>query len=221
MPRISAKERNSLLWEAIYHEDYPKLLKAIKVGADPNYQNDVMPFTPLCDVIRRWHRPLTTPHPSRSEVMRSLIEHGADVNSTTCSINAFTEAWQLIPLHCAIYHQANDAAKILLDAKANPNIADRNGNVPLHLVVGMPDNEAVRPLVIGELKEIERWPEWTQNDKKKLIAMLLEHGADPTIPNKNGVSALELARRRKDHVALTMMQDMAEHSHGAHVRRRH
>jgi hypothetical protein len=72
----------------------------------------------------------------------------------------------LTPLHHAIHKENKDIVKLLLN-KANPNIADKDGFTPLHYAV--------------------------LTGKQNLVTLIIEKGADPSIKNKYGHTALDLA----------------------------
>jgi ankyrin repeat protein len=61
----------------------------------------------------------------KTNLLQSLIEHGADVNATDFRSNA--------PLHFAASGNRFEAVKMLLAAKADVNARDKEGNAPLHL----------------------------------------------------------------------------------------
>ncbi|CAN0414011.1 unnamed protein product, partial [Scytosiphon promiscuus] len=94
------------------------------------------------------------------EIVRGLVQAGAFLD------------WQdpqygRTPLHRAVYFRHFQILKILLEADANPNLADCYGVTPLHLVA-----------VSGCTAEAAR---------------LLEAGADTTAPTRDGFSPLHLA----------------------------
>ena len=74
------------------------------------------------------------------------------------------------PLHSACVHKSYDAAKVLLEAGADVNVQDQWGITPLGRAV------------------------FGKNGTVELVKLLVEHGADPTIENEDGNSALRLAQ---------------------------
>ncbi len=92
-----------------------------------------------------------------------------------------------IPLLTLIYASSvvagNDhsgqSLRIVLEAGANPNVYDAEGNTPLHMAVGF---KYAAPLNI-----------------------LLKYGADPNIKNHAGVSPLDLARIMKDRRVIQIL----------------
>jgi len=95
-----------------------------------------------------------------TEGVRILIEHGADVNDLVC----VTETQSL--LGCAARNKDIETAKVLLDAKADPNV----------VLESMPLGIAVKN---------NQWP---------MVQLLLQHGADPDLCNKHGESAKSLVQ---------------------------
>lgn len=101
-----------------------------------------------------------------------LLEYGANVNSTASGgdtvltlNNERTEEWV-------------ECVKILLEHGANPNARTIDGGwTPIHLaVLSSYDDDRDR-----EIYEI----------KSKLVGLLLSYGADPTIKNESGFSAID------------------------------
>jgi hypothetical protein len=96
-----------------------------------------------------------------------LIEHGADVN----------KGWETdhsTPLHAAVSSGAVEAVKILLAAGAAVNAQDSYGDTPL----------ATLGIVRRDF-----------SDWKQMEWALLDNGADPTIKNKDGETAIECVKR--------------------------
>jgi ankyrin repeat protein len=87
-----------------------------------------------------------------------LLKQGSDPNAQ--DDNGFS------PLHFAAQEALPEAARLLLDAGANPNITDFFGNTPLFRA--------------------------RMNDRGiEVVKMLLDAGADPFIPNKSGRCAAD------------------------------
>lgn len=99
-------------------------------------------------------------------MVRQLIGEGWDINL----IDDIGET----PLHCAVGEKKIEAARILLDSGADPNLRDvvNNGYTPLDSVVNKCSVEMAK--------------------------LLLSFGADPTIKTWMNVSALERADQRSN-----------------------
>jgi tankyrase len=72
-----------------------------------------------------------------------------------------------VPLHRAAIGHNIDTATALLSSGANVNAANRWGNTPLHLAAVY------------------------ERGKQPMVDLLLAHGADPTLRNSDGRTALE------------------------------
>jgi ankyrin repeat protein len=102
---------------------------------------------------------------AQHEVITYLIEAGADANATDNS--------GVAPLHRAVRTRSSSAVRALLDTGADPILRNRRGSTPLHLAVqntgkgGSGSSPARR-------------------EQRRIIALLLEHGARPTDVDLNG-----------------------------------
>lgn len=110
------------------------------------------------------------------EILADLIRHGEDINRQVGAT----------PLHMAVGvldrgiegkpERAKRRLKLLkelLRLGANPNIQDDRGGTPLHVVLDKGYDPAV-------------------------FRLLLEHGADPDLPGKDGRTVRNIASRKKD-----------------------
>jgi ankyrin repeat protein len=128
---------------------------------------------------------------ARPDVLRLLLDHGCEVNVRDAQLHT--------PLHwatgaCAFIHicdmtdpKSLDCAQLLLERGADVNARGSDGNVPLHGVAVMPDME--QRLLDGTLKFVPEIPDTIL----AIVRLLLDHGADPTVANNDGVSPLGLA----------------------------
>jgi ankyrin repeat protein len=84
------------------------------------------------------------------------------------------------PLHLACINKNYDAAKVRLEAGADVDPQDNWGDTPLWRAV------------------------FGKNGTVKLIQLLVDHGADPTVENSSGSSPLKLAQRlqKADYLAV-------------------
>ena len=103
----------------------------------------------------------------RREVVGYLLEAGADPQPASRQ-GGFT------PLHSAVATDAGDRdieiVRMLLEKSANPNAKSQSGSTPLHTVAFTGDREG--------------------------LDLLLKHGADPKIANRDGKTAAAIARER-------------------------
>mmetsp|Transcript_62314 Transcript_62314/g.147679 ORF Transcript_62314/g.147679 Transcript_62314/m.147679 type:complete len:404 (-) Transcript_62314:17-1228(-) len=104
----------------------------------------------------------------RFDVLRILIDAGFDVNTKEVAVHGST------PLHCAVADDSTEVAhvltfvQILLDAGADVNSTDDQGNTPLHASI-----ESYRP---------------------EIVRSIIDAGADPCVKNIHGETALALAQ---------------------------
>lgn len=115
-------------------------------------------------------------------LLRELLARGADVHA------ASRNPMRVQPLHSAAAATDHSAAvemcRALLEACADPNATQQGGYTPLH--------------------------EAAATDKLALLALLLAHGADPSLRNDQGQSALDLARARGMSASAEILQGANE-----------
>ncbi len=136
----------------------------IKAGANPNQRNDnILGETPLHLCADRWFQKnrLDAGH---NDVLTILIAVGADVNIADMRFGN-------TPLHVAAYGRERINVVRLLAAGAKPNIANKNGDTPLHQVMHGSSND----------------------DRLQILKALLAAGANPNAPNNNQSTALHSA----------------------------
>jgi ankyrin len=113
---------------------------------------------------------------------RELLSAGANVQETDNS-------WSQSPMAVAIWNDSVEMVQLLLDFKANPNEQDEilqgsegpfGGDTPLHDAV--------------------------HKGSVKMVKLLLAHGADPHIQNAQGLSPIELAKRRDQTHLVSLME---------------
>ena len=145
---------NKMNWTALmiasamsYIDDINVLLKA---GADPNIAN-TYGDTCLHDAVSA---------ACDKEVLQAIIEHGADVNAA----NKNSETALMMARE-----KSNAAAiHVLLNAGADPNIANADGYTSLHHTV-------------------------RKNYNKEVFQAIIDHGADVNARNKKNWTALKIA----------------------------
>lgn len=94
---------------AIYWSPLAFIEELISMGADVNYP-DQAGFPSLIAT-------LTSGRPDLHDILKLLINHGADVNQRG------TNDWT--PLHCAVNQRDETSIRILLDNGANPSLRTR------------------------------------------------------------------------------------------------
>jgi ankyrin repeat protein len=101
-------------------------------------------------------------------IVQQLIDGGTGVNSI------IEPTYGIAPLSVAAYYGRHEIAKYLIEKGANVNQTLHGKRTPT------PRTALLRAI-------------WKKQNKVAIL--LLEHGADPTITTKNGLSACEYARR--------------------------
>lgn len=130
---------------------------------------------------------------ARPDVIRLLLDHGCDVNvrderrhtplhwATGASSGAFIHICDMTD------PRSLDCVRLLVERGADVNARGTDGNVPLHGVAVMPDME--QRLIDGTLKFVPEIPATILS----IVRLLLQHGADPTVSNNDGVAPLGMA----------------------------
>jgi ankyrin repeat protein len=125
------------------------------------------------------HRPLAgiccdrnpNPKQQRAEIVAAL-KAGANIQET--DKNGVT------PLHCAVRFRSPAAVETLLEHGAAVNqVCTRSGSTPLHRAV----TSTGAPATAGK-----------QDEARRIIEILLRHGADPSIKNKVGKTPADYVR---------------------------
>jgi uncharacterized protein len=113
----------------------------------------------------------------RRAVFEVLLEAGANLEAPA------RNPTQVRPLHSAVAQSNPDTAFALahdlLAAGASPNVGQQGDNTPLH--------------------------EAAFRGHEELVRLLLEYGADPTVPNAEGKRPVDLAREAGKHDVLTLL----------------
>ena len=183
-PNIADDECDTLLHSAVYHNITSKTLQIIiEHGADVNatnkkhetaliiscYKGNIDAMSLLLNAGAEHNKMDAEGHTwlhaavcgnCRKEALQAIISHGTDVNAMN------KQKQTALALAC---ENGNvDAIKLLLNARADPNIADVNGNTLLH--------NAVRNTI-----------------SKETLQAIIDHGADINAVNNDGATALLLA----------------------------
>jgi uncharacterized protein len=147
------------LLDAIAKKDSKGLLACLKAGQDANII-DKSGWAALHYVVHaRWKAPI--------QVIRALIEHGANIDIRIRSAN---DTWTgLTPLLVSMACKYWQAASVLVEAGADLYAEDTYGNTPL-VIAGTSLND-------------------------EFIDFLLEHGAQPHRRNREGLSAIDRLRK--------------------------
>lgn len=136
-----------------------------------------------------------------SEIVQLLLANGANLE--------IKDRIGWTALFAASSYAQPDMAQSLISAGAQVNIRDNRGDTPLHVAAlilpGYSEREVVSTLVENgaEVNAVNPNSGYTPlqwaviNGNEKVAAILLEHGADPTIKDHWGRTALDVALKSK------------------------
>jgi len=170
------------IFKAIKQHDARQVAALLSQGADPNARSTQPPqWRPLDCVIEETDH--GGPQEVILEIMRLLIQHGADVNAWADDKHCYN------PLLAAVTWKNREAVKLLLEAGADPNVFNCFSESPLAGAVEEDDLEMAALLLRhGANKTIDMPAGITgftplgraaSNLSLPMIELLLEAGADP------------------------------------------
>ena len=176
------KKRETALMTACLKGNIDVIKVLLNAGADPNI-TDVDRFTCLQRAIYR---------DCSKEILMAVLDHGADVNAT----NKYNET----ALMAASKMENIDAISVLLNAGANPHIANIHGCTWLHCIVWEDCNKEVLQAIIDHGADVNATDK--SNKTALMIAcekcndgainVLLTAGADPNITSFDGFTCLQM-----------------------------
>lgn len=135
-----------------------------------------------------------------TEIVELLLENNADVN-------LICRGTQVTPLMGALHQKKTAALKLLLNAGANTNHVDANGESPLGRVSYFDFPEHVS-LVLDFKAKIDFQDKEgnsalhiaTERKNKKVIEVLIKRGININLKNKDGETAKDLAKRESPEI---------------------
>ncbi len=144
----------------------------------------------------------------QTNMVKLLLEHGANtetaadtifhINNSTTGVPGFT------PLLTAVYQQNSDFVQLLLDHKAEPSHADREGMTPLHWAIRQGFNTAgmkeIAELLLAAKADINARDKNGQTPlhlaasvkSSEMVEFLVAHGADVNAKDNNGKTPLDI-----------------------------
>ena len=159
-PNITDTDGNTCLHEAVYYE-YP-INVLLNAGANPNIAT-TYGYTCLHTAVQKQ---------CCIEVLQAIINHGVDVNATS------KENITAVMLACK--EGNNDVINVLLNAGADPNITDGDGNTCLHYAA-------------------------LNDSSTDVLQAIISHGVDVNATNTNNVTALMLACHKGNRDAINVL----------------
>ncbi|KAL7296040.1 hypothetical protein TKK_0010595 [Trichogramma kaykai] len=137
------------------------------------------------------------------DVVKKFLELGQDLN---CLVTKTCES----PLHLDLANHRKEVAKLLLRSGANPNLANKDGATPLHIICQDYFNIENMTEILFEINNDK--PQTLQfnartkngdtplhfamqNSNRKMIEFLLRNGADPNMVNEEGSTPLHITCR--------------------------
>lgn len=135
-----------------------------------------------------------------TEIVELLLENNADVN-LICRGTSVT------PLMGALHQKKTDALKLLLNAGANTNHIDANGESPLGRISVFEFPEQINLLLDFEAKINFQDRKGnsalhlaTERKNKKVIEVLIKRGIKVNLKNKNGETVKDIAKKNSPEI---------------------
>ncbi|MYD51582.1 MAG: hypothetical protein F4W93_08865 [Dehalococcoidia bacterium] len=187
-----------LIWAGRY-SDYEIIRMLLEAGAEPNVWRDVDHFgkTALDMVISY----------QEDDVVQLMLDHGADPEFKG-------EGNQASTLRVALRNGTVSALKMLLEAGADANRADNffgawGGNLPKIKVLldhGRCAGEDSPPDGLGR----EDLSIAAGNGQNLAVELLICHGADPEYVDKDGMTAIQQARKERQVSTIELLNEHAQ-----------
>jgi len=198
------------LLTAVQNRYYQLATFLLEHGADPKIQNKGG-WSPLYIAtdnrnIEGGDYPTRKPDLDHLEIIKLLIEHGADVNarmhSSTETRTVFTHQWLYedgaTPFLRAAQSSDLVLMRLLLEHGADPTLITDDGTTPLMVASG-----------IGWVEGVTY--EWSRDANAEAVKMLLDLGADPNARNSEGRTALMgAAHKGRNEIVQTLVDHGAD-----------
>ncbi len=201
------KEGETALTHAIQYAETP-LIKLIVEKADINTRDDLGNSPLHLALIKK-----------KDDIFKLLLEKNADVNVPGRASSKTTD--QTV-LYVAIARSDEELVKQLLDRGANPNTADSAGSLPLvEAVVGSDANPNIVKMLLDKGADVNKTEtengahalifvaqnsQISSDTRQEIVKMLLEKGADKSIKEKEGKTALDWAKEKKNAETVELLK---------------
>lgn len=200
LPLVSSAKPTTMIFNAINHQDTAALQQLLQDKSNLEVRN-AQGQTPL----------MTVTYQGNQELAIQLIEMGADVNAQDNIANS--------PFLYAGAEGMLDIVKVSLEHGADFTVYNRYGGTALIPAAEKGHLDVVKLLAFTPDYPIDHVNRlgWTAlmeavvlgdggSTQTEIVKTLLEAGADATIPDKNGVSALSHAQQRGFNEIVTLLQ---------------
>ncbi|UCM86429.1 MAG: ankyrin repeat domain-containing protein (plasmid) [Rickettsia endosymbiont of Culicoides impunctatus] len=165
-------------------------------------------FGGVINGARGYHRIASS---SDSEILESLVGHGADLN--------IMDSFGNTPLHNAVTNNDIEMVEFCIDNGSNIDVSNNLGETPLHIGINNLRYRGVR--TTRDIKK-DIIDSRDDNKTKEIISILVKHNASVSIQNNNGDTVLHLAFEKNDKevigLLLKSVEDgkilLLENSHG-------
>lgn len=178
------EQKDNYLLEAIETSESSNVERALAVGADVNVKNER--GDPALIVAVAWSY-------GDTEIIKLLLERGADVNAKESSLGATALAFAISSGHTEI-------VRLLLENGADINTKDINGYTPLieatfnnEIEIGRLLLEKGADINAKDLRGMTALMFATIKDNIEIVRLLLQYGADVNIVDNHNYTALMLA----------------------------
>lgn len=170
---MNQSEAIHALFQAAQHGDVANLQSVLATFPELANTENVDGLTPLGYAS----------HYGQADAVRTLLDHGADVNAISHSKISF------IPSNTALHaslagERSSEVIRLLLEHGASCSILDSDGQNALHSAA-------------------------FHTDQAELIQLLLQHGADPNVLNAAGQTALDIATERGNTSTASYLREAA------------
>jgi len=173
-----APPKGELLLEALRSQQYDSASELIDAGTR-------VPNNSGAD----WPALMRNIFNSKSSVAGSLLKKMIQLNAVpggSRTLNTFIEPGS--PLMMAASRMDFELAELLLKTGVNPNVADSEGNTPLHRTVRVPGSITQDVADTRPIREAH--PALDFELRYRMASLLLEHGANAAVVNRKGYTPL-------------------------------
>ena len=220
-----AEFADEVLHEAAIGGNTAEVVALLGRGADANARRDDSRQTPLMGAAEAGHE----------GVVRRLLEHGAQINAAnkygetaltlaadgghTAVVSALLD-WGAdvnvvdefgdTPLLNAAWGEHEDALRLLLRHRADPNVPNRVGQTAMTTALAFERRHILTILLEGgadpDLRHHDQTPLMMALGDEEAVRLLLAHGADTSLRDKHGKTALRIALEDCAHAAVPLLK---------------